>query len=59
MYNKVVSGGGSFHGSYSNLAGISNAAAVNVGQLNQEVLQQTFEQSAQVGGVSTTLSSSN
>ena len=43
-------GGGSYHGSYSNLAEVGNAAAVNVGQLNQAVLQQTFEQSAQIAG---------
>ncbi len=39
--------GGSYHGSYSNLAEFGNATAANVGQLNQEVLQKTFEQSAQ------------
>jgi len=47
------SGGGSYQGSYSNLAEASNAAAgINVGQLNQEVLQQTFEQTTQIGGIS-------
>jgi hypothetical protein len=46
-------GGGdsSFHGSYSNLSGINTATAVNVGQRNQEVLRQAFQQSAQLAGV--------
>ncbi|UJR10461.1 hypothetical protein I4U23_014665 [Adineta vaga] len=43
--------GSSFHGSYSNLSGVNNASAVNVGHLNQDVLRQTFEQSAQIAGV--------
>ncbi len=39
------SGAGSFHGSYSNLAEVNNAAGINIGQ---NAYQQSFEQSAQV-----------
>ncbi|CAF1128515.1 unnamed protein product [Adineta steineri] len=48
-----VTGGGdsSFHGSYSNLSGINNATAANVAHRNQEVLRQTFQQSAEAAGI--------
>ena len=49
---EVRPGPGSFHGSYSNLAQAGGGAgAVNVGQKNQQVIQQTLEQSARVAGV--------
>jgi len=46
-------GPGSYNGSYSNLAEVGNigGGVVNVGPLNQNVLQQTFEQSAHVAGI--------
>lgn len=48
---EVRPGAGSFHGSYSNLAQAGGASAVNVGQMNQQVIQETLEQSARVAGV--------
>jgi len=43
-------GAGSYNGSFSNLAEATGASAANVGQFNQGVYQQTFEQSGQVLG---------
>jgi hypothetical protein len=48
----VQPGGGSIHGSYSNLARTSSASALNIGQHNREVIQQTLQQSAHAAGVS-------
>ncbi|CAF0827197.1 unnamed protein product [Rotaria sp. Silwood1] len=45
------SSGRSFHGSYSNLVGANNPVGVNVGQHNQDILRQTFEQTAQFSGI--------
>ncbi|CAF2389538.1 unnamed protein product [Rotaria sp. Silwood2] len=41
--------GRSFHGSYTNLVGAN--AGLNVGQHNQDILRQTFEQTAQISGI--------
>jgi hypothetical protein len=44
------SGIGSYHGSYSNLAEGNNPRVGNDVQFDQEVFQQTFQQSAQIAG---------
>ena len=46
-----ASGDRSFHQSYLNLTEANNVANINVGQLNQEVLHQTLEQSAQAADI--------
>lgn len=43
--------GGSFHESYTDIPRTNSASAVNVGRLNQQVIQQTLEQSARAAGV--------
>ena len=42
----------SFHGSYSNLAQAGNGSTMNVEELNQQVLQQTLDQTSQAAGLS-------
>jgi hypothetical protein len=43
---------GGYQEQYSNLARANSASAVNVGQVNQQSFEQSFEQSAHGGGVS-------
>ena len=43
--------GGSFQESYADIPRANSASAVNVGRLNQQVIQQTLEQSARAAGV--------